>query len=246
VTLEELLDELREGILNDRSDREAGTSDYLWSDERLIRYIDEAQRRDSSTAEVCEIELVEGQSEYPLHESVIAVMSVRRDGYAADLPRTGHSILNAYRQPAEDWADTSYYTSMPPGVPYVWSTDEGVSNQLQDSMQQVILRVYPEPSADQEGDILKLRVVRKPLDRLTSASLSAVPEVPEDHHIEMLDWAAYLALRIVDDDAGAPRRAAEFAASFDVHVKNARKLAMRKMFTPAPWGFGRGGFTWGS
>ena len=62
----------------------------------------------------------------------------------------------------------------------------------------------------------------------------------------MLDWAAYLALRIVDDDAGSARRALEFRASFDQHVKEARTLVMRKLFTPVEWGFGRGGFSWGS
>ena len=43
-----------------------------------------------------------------------------------------------------------------------------------------------------------------------------------------------------------PKRAADFANSFEVHVKEARNLAMRKMFTPQHWGFGRGGFSWGN
>ena len=60
----------------------------------------------------------------------------------------------------------------------------------------------------------------------------------------MLDWAAYLALRIVDVDAGMPSRANEFRASFEDHVKNARNSAMRKLFAPLQWGFGRNGFTW--
>ena len=50
---------------------------------------------------------------------------------------------------------------------------------------------------------------------------------------------------IVDDDAGAPKRAADFMATFDMHVKEARALTMRKLFAPMGWGFGRGGYSWG-
>ena len=98
----------------------------------------------------------------------------------------------------------------------------------------------------QDGNVLRLRVVRKPLDRLTVGSPSARPEIPEDYHIEMLDWAAYLALRIVDDDAGSPRRAADFKATFEESVRKARTEVMRKLFAPMDWGFGRGGFSWGN
>ena len=76
MNLGELLNELRVNILNDRSDRISGSSDYLWTDETLINYINVAQRRfarrslclrDSKTAEVCQITLVAGQAEYTLH-----------------------------------------------------------------------------------------------------------------------------------------------------------------------------------
>lgn len=255
MNLTTLLSELREGILNDRTDRAAGTSDYLWSDERLVRYINEAQRRfavqglvirDASTAEVCNITLVVGQSLYPLHESVIGVISAKRSTATADLTRIGHALFAASRPSSDQWYDTSGYVSLPPGAPVAYSTDEGVSDFNSDSVSQVLLRVYPVPSATEAGTVVNIRVLRKPIEELSLTNAGAVPEVPEDHHLEMLDWAAYLALRIVDDDAGSPSRAREFAASFDAHVTNARKLVMRKLFAPQPWGFGRGGFSWES
>lgn len=255
MNLTELLAELREGILNDRTDRTSGTSDYLWSDTRLVRYIDEAHRRfatqglvirDANTAEVCQVKLVAGQTEYPLHEAIIAVVSAKLSTASADLTRVGHALF-AMSQPATDqWFDTSTYTSLPPGNPVAYSTDEGVSDYATDSVSQVLMRIYPAPDTATAGKIVKLRVVRKPLADFTTRSMGAIPEIPVDHHLEMLDWAAYLALRIVDDDAGSPKRAQEFASSFQVHVTNARKLAMKKMFAPQPWGFGRGGFSWGS
>jgi hypothetical protein len=254
MKLNELLDELREGILNDRSDRVDGTSDYLWTDARLVRYIDAAEQRfaiqglvirDGGTDETCLVTLVEGQTEYPLHEAVLAVVSAKRETAVTDLARVGHALLGAYRAPDDSW-DAATLTAMSPGAPLAYSTDEGVSAQYDDSMSQVILRVYPAPDADAAGTTVRMRVVRKPIERLVVTKLGATPEIPEEHHLEMLDWAAYLALRIVDQDAGAPKRAAEFAQSFQVHVNNARKTAMRKMFAPLPWGFGRSGFSWGS
>lgn len=253
MNLGDLLQELRENILNDRTDRVAGSSDYLWSNATLVRYIDEAQRRlavhglvirDSTTDEVTRVQLVQGQTEYPLHESVLAVISVKRAADTADLRRTGHSVLAAYRAPAETWADSTTYSSLPPGKVITYSTDEGSTLDDIDGSGGVLLRVYPAPDADEAGEFLHLRVVRKPIDRLTVGNLNAPLEIPEEHHYEVLDWAAYLALRIVDDDAGNPKRALEFRASFEETVKRARITAMRKMFAPAPWGFGRNGFRW--
>lgn len=253
MTLGELLQLLRGSILNDRSDRTSGTSDYLWTDETLVTFINEAQRRlavyglvlrDGITDEVTKITLVEGQSTYVLHEAVIAVLSAKLADQDADLTRVGHAVLAAYRAPSESWVDPTSWNALSAGPTLAYSTDEGLSDRDSDSLAQVVLRVYPTPAADQDGSFLRLRVVRRPIEKLVHTMLSATPEVPEDHHIEMLDYAAYLALRIVDDDAGSPKRAADFKATFEESVSNARATAMRKMFAPMDWGFGRGGWTW--
>lgn len=253
MTLGDLLTLLRESILNDRTDRTSGSSDYLWTDKTLCIYINEAQRRfarkslilrDGTTDEATLVTLKAGVTTYPLHPAVISVMSAHSAAQESDLTRVGHTLFSAYRGPAEQWQDPAQYNGYRPGPTLAYSTDEAVNATDSDSFSQVSLRVYPTPTAAQDGTTLRLRVVRLPIERLSERALSATPELPEDHHIEMLDWAAYLALRIVDDDAGAPRRAAEFAQAFEVHVAAARKLAMQKMFAPTQWGFGRGGFTW--
>lgn len=254
MTLEALLALLRGAILNDRTDRIGGTSDYLWTDETLVTYINEAQRRfavkglvlrDGRTDEVTKITLVEGQTSYSLHESVLAVLTAKVEGNEADLARVGHDALAAYRAPTDRWVDPTTFTGLNPGATLAFSTDETLNDDSTSSFSQITLRIHPTPSADQAGDIIRLRVIRKPLEQLTTLALQASPEIPEDHHIEMLDWAAYLALRIVDDDAGAPKRAEDFRQTFEDHVKQARAQVMRKLFAPVGWGFGRGGFSWG-
>lgn len=255
VNLTDLLDELRSGILNDRSDREndGSDSDYLWTDATLIRYINEAQRRfavrslcivDSRTTEVCDVTLHEGVTEYDLHPSILCVVTAKLEDATTDLIRVGHSVLNQYVAPNNMIWDASQFSQLPPGSPKAFATDESIGEDDEASFSAVTMRVFPAPSADEEGVIVKMRVIRKPLEDLTGDNMGAVPEVPVDHHFEMLDWAAYLALRIVDHDAGDPKRAGEFAASFESHVNEARKMVLRKMFAPRPWGFGRGGFIW--
>lgn len=254
MDLNELLAELRENILHDRSDRTAGDSDLMWSDATLVRYINEAQRRfarqglvirDGSTPEVTRVTLREGQEFYPLHKSVLSVMSARIAGDNVDLTRAGHAGLDARRAPDDFYFSPSQMSNQA-GKPLAFSTDEYLSADFDnDSMSATTLRVYPKPSADYEGTVVNLRVVRMPINTL-SLTGCVTPEVPEDSHLDMLDWAAYLALRIVDADAGDPARAGEFRQSFEIHAREARQVAMRKLFAPTKWGFGTSGFSWES
>lgn len=251
----ELLQELRENILHDRSDRVAGSSDYLWTDATLVRYMNEAQRRfarkslilrDSTTVEVCQVTLVAGQSEYTLHPSVLAVLSAKLDDDTGDLTRAGHTAFSTYVRADTTFYDPSVFATLSPGRPIAYSTDETFGVDDHDSRGVVVLRAYPAPTTEYAGNIINLRVIRLPVEALTPARLKATPEIPEDHHLEMLDWAAYLALRIVDVDAGMPKQAEEFRKSFEGHVRAARDSVLRKMFVPLPWGFGRGGWVWGN
>lgn len=249
----DLLSELREGILHDFSDQIAGSDDRLWSDDRLMRYMNEAQRRfarksmvirDGKTPDVVQVPLVAGQTTYTLHKSVLAVLSATYGTDQSDLARTGHAVFGYQRTVSDlNLYDTSWPSTPPPGKPMVFSTDETVDRDDDGSMSVVTMRVFPAPRADFLGPI-NLRVARLPLCSLSLDALDAYPELPEDHHLEMLDWAAYLALRIVDLDEEAPNRANEFRASFEDHVKRARDEMMRKTFAPMGWAFGRRGFVW--
>jgi hypothetical protein len=253
VRLNELLDELRDNILYDRSDSVSGDPDQLWTDATLVRYINEAHRRfaarglvlrDSTTAEVVNVTLEEGVTEYTLHSSIIAVVSARLDDSTVDLQRFGHAAFGSYTSPAAMYWDPGAVT-WPTGRTLAISTDEQLAEDDDGTISAVVMRVYPEPNADSAGDIIKLRVIRKPLDDLTTNNLAAVPEIPVDYHLAMLDWAAYLALRINDVDAGNVKRSEIFRVSFEQSVKEARNLVLRKIFAPQAWGFGRGGWSWG-
>jgi hypothetical protein len=253
VDLQTCLTVLRRDILHDRTDRASGSEDLLWSDDCLIRYINEAERRfarlslcirDGRTPEATQITLVDGVTEYDLHPSVLGVISGRLENEVADMARASHSLLDTYQPEVPTYFDTNQLSLALPGKPIAFTTDEGVGLDEDGSLSTVTLRVYPEPSADYDGLVVQLRVIRLPIYDLTEGDLAATPEIPSIHHLEFLDYAASLALRIVDSDAGSPARAREFEESFERHVSRARRAVLRKLRPKAAFQFGRHGFSW--
>lgn len=197
-----------------------------------------------SKTPVTQVPLVLGQNIYPLDPCVIAVLSAQVQGDNADLARAGHSSFQTYHMPDTYFFDPGQLSTMNPGKPLAYSTDEFVNADPDGSLTQVNLRIFPVVSVDYVGAVVNLRIIRMPINRLTLANMEQALEVPEQHHMDLLEWAAYLALRIVDVDAGMPERAQEFKNSFEEHVKEARNAMLRKMFVPQEWGFGRNGFSW--
>ena len=252
MTTQELLDEVSRTILRDRSSIVSGPADSLWSDDSLLRYINEAQMRlatiglvirDATTPSVSQVPVIAGKMQYTLHPSVLAVVSARYDYDKYDLVRTGHSALASYAQPDNDNLSFAVTASEePPGKPRAWASDEQLD--IKTGVSGIVsLRVYPEPSADYTGTIY-LRTIRKPLKVLSLDSPDDVPEVPEQYHLGLLDWAAYRALRTIDSDVGSMSTANQFRGTFDEMVNQAKRDTLRKLFAPSSWAFGRGGFSW--
>ena len=261
MILGDLLDELRHNLLRDRSDQISGVTDQLWSDTTLVRYINEAQDRfakrteclrDATTPDTCRLTLVVGQQIYNLHPKILGVISARYMGNltrpmdGADLARAGHANLDTYKSVDGRYFDTSYITTLQPGKVVAFTTDEGMVADGYNALNTPVFRTFPAVGAGYDGTIA-LRVVRFPLNPLLVGNLNAQPEIPEQYHLNMLDWAGYLALRGPDlDVAGgdAPARARELATSFEGHVNDAKRELRRRMFTPAAFSFGGNGFSY--
>ena len=210
MTGNEALDELRVNILRDTSDSVAGESDRLFSDDTLVRYIDEGVKKflfltrlavfNSGT--VCEVALESGTDSYMLDESVTSVLSVR----LAD-------------SPALVAADSSTFGSLPAmsGAPRMYLLTEATR----------ILRVYPTPDDTVDGSVLTLRVLSTGTKSLTntSDSLSRPLPVPDLFALDVLEWAAYRALRNHDADAEHMAKSAAHKQRFDDAVAAGRDYA---------------------
>lgn len=250
MTLEEQLNELRDQMLRDYSTLVSGDYDRLWSDEVLLSYIKDGERRfarrtlilrDKSTELVTQVELVAGQSDYLLHPSVIAVVSARYDADSFDLHRIGRTLVSETRPVDNLYFDPSNVTGLAPGRPMAVATDEAL---VYDDGTHITLTVYPTPTAAEAGKLIQLRVARMPIREYSFATLQQESELPEDYQLDALNWAAYRALRNQDADAGSPLNAETFKQRFDATVKEAVDEAKRKMFAPATFRFGGNGFSW--
>lgn len=250
MTLAELLSELRNNMLRDRSDIIAGDTDCLWSDETLINYIGDAERRfarrtlllrDSMTPEVCQFKLKTGVATYPMHPTVLSVLSARATGSDQDLLHSGHAILTQM-QPTEFLTfDPMTVATMPPGQPIAYYTDESTVFARQGI---VTFTVFPPPAADQNDLVMNMRVIRLPFTKYDLDHLDTPSEIPEDYQLDVLGWAAYRALRGFDSDAGAPTSAEAHKAAFEEAIGRASNELKRKMFVNTGLRYGGNGFSW--
>jgi hypothetical protein len=250
MNLADQLHELRVNILRDDSDIIAGARDSLWSDETLLRYIQDAERRfarrtlllrDSTTAEIVQLRLRNGVKTYPVHRSILGVISARYDTKESDLLRSGHAMVVPAPLPEFIPFNPNADYTLPPGDPIAYYTDESL---VFDREARVTMTIYPAPGPDQDGKIVYMRVVRTPTSRYTRDELERPSEIPLDYQLDVLEWAAYRAQRTFDADAGAPTSADQHKKAFDDAVDAAIVEAKRKMFTNIGYRYGRNGFSW--
>jgi len=250
VTFQELLDELRDNVLRDTSDIISGNADALWSDETLLRYIKDAERRfarrtlllrDATTPVATVITLKQGVVTYPCHKSVLSVISARCLGDNYDLSRRGHALIG--QTPPVDFLtfDPSIQDGTLPGHPLAYYTDETTVFATQN---RVTFSVWPAPSPLEDGLVVNLRVARLPLSTYDHACLNSESEIPEDYQLDMLEWAAFRAQNTLDGDAGAPTPAAGHKANFEEAVERAMKELRRKLFGSTAFRYGSNGFNW--
>ncbi len=258
MRLIELISELRDNMLRDGSTLVSGDADALWNDETLARYINNAYYRfcrltlslsDNSLTTattvsvgppavlsyVNKIVLATDVDQYPLHESILAVISGRLAGAPVDLARTGHGVLDLpFRSDDSLYFDINVLAALPPGKPLACATDEADR----------VFRVYPTPSADYNTQVVNLRTIRLPLEKLSLDVQTGEPEIREEWQLGMLNWAAYLALSNRDVDGGDPEAATRFKTAFAELVDEVKQEARRRRFAGTAWNFGRDGFSW--
>jgi len=244
ATTQELLNHLSKQILRDRpSTVTGGVHTPLWSNETLVLYLNQAQnlfaRRtycliDSSTADplgvdpvpgaATQFDTVAGTAVYSLHASVLTVLSARLSTSTSDLSRVSHDELRpSYAPSLYPWPDLS----TPPAnqQPRMYSTQEGTK------------KIEFGPTPDAVYTII-LRVARLPLSPLSTSDLTASPEIPEEYHLDLCDWAAYLALSEPEVDGNAADRAAEYRGRFMDALRMARQDLHRSESAPLRHFFG--------
>lgn len=246
------LTELRTAILRDFSTLVSGPTDSLWTDDQLVGYIADAERkfcretfilRDADTPAYCQVTLQTGVSRYLLDPLVLAVISARWNTDTFDLRRIGRMLVAEVSPPDNAWFDPSLYAPLSPGRPTAFSTDELLVYQ---SKARAALVIYPAPSATENGTVLNLRVARNTSRtyNLFGADINGVSEISDDYVYDVLEWAAYRALRHHDTDAGDPSDAATHKTAFEDAVEKCKRDLRSKLWGQTQISFGENGFTW--
>ena len=218
MKLRELLSELRRNILRDASTATSGNvaDGALWDDETLILYIRDAEEkfaagtlclRDSRTPALTQIALEAGVSEYPVDKRVIAVYAVQYDG-KINLGKTTHG--SRFGANADITPNAPTGEPQGTGEPRLYYTDRDSG----------YIGVYPIPTAEHAGKLLRLQVARRPVNPLNRNVLDAEPEVPDEYHLDLLEWATWRALRNHDADIdGDPANISIVMARSSSHKK---------------------------
>jgi len=239
----DVLDFLRKSILRDTA------TPYLWTNETLCECIAQAHDtfaertlciRDSSSI-AASFELEVGVDVYPLHPTVISVMSGKVAGEDNSLVRASASAFDGYVPPPDTvmWLENINYGAVQEGTPKAYSTDDSVAGEGGATT----IRVWPTPAAADAGKEVKLRVTRLPLVQCSMDTLDELPDCPRQSLMGLAHGAAAIAYEMQDSDGGDGTRAALQRDRFDKAIEDAKRAARHKMFTPLSWGFGRGGFS---
>ena len=249
MTLEEMLQYVGKEFLDDRVDLVDGDNDSLWSDEYLVRQFNEAQRIlcrrswaiiEFGVAPAGVIVLQAGRSLYSLHPSVLRVFDGTPTTQVSPLGRTediqlrntnllnqapGSDAFDAYE--VGERASLAGNLTNTAGPPLAFASDAGSRT----------LRVFPPPTVDQNGLRVVMKVARLPINYLTLDDVEAEPEVPEEFHMAIGEYAAGKALTLPNVDGDQKVEGRRLLDQFDKVVREAKQERIRAEASTARWNF---------
>jgi hypothetical protein len=172
---------------------------YLWDDDELAEFADDAQmeacRRarlivDSTTSAICNVTVTANNPVVTIDPRVIFIRRALLVGQPAPLGRGTWREMDA-RLPG--WQDASA------GTPQIMVTGLGTLSRT----------LYPKPIAN---GTLNLVVVREPLVPLTLKTQT--PEIQARYHRSLVYWMLFRSYSKVDSDSMDPQKAAKAEAMF--------------------------------
>lgn len=172
---------------------------YLWSDEEIILYINEAEKEvarrtrcltDSQDPILCNLQVTSGESVYKLDSRILYIKKIKTSAHTSIIQPIKSHILETFDS---DWENR------------VGRVDYAVTDHNSKS-----ITLYRVPSEDQT---LKLTIIRLPLNKLVN--YDDTPEIPEEYHLNMLNYVYYLAYMKQDVEGNSEKRSMMFYQIFE-------------------------------
>ncbi|MEG0939718.1 MAG: hypothetical protein RSE32_13560 [Comamonas sp.] len=176
---------------------------YLWADEVLVGYLNEAVQEaceraklieDATTDAVCRIPVIAGRASYALHSSVLEARRIAFNGRV--LTETSFQDLDAHD--------------------HAWETRQGTPNRFifeqATSAAVPVIRLVPAPAID---GFLRLTVYRGALKPLIVGVETDTPEIADRFHVKLIDWVCRCAYLRPDPDGYDPNKGQTHEALFE-------------------------------
>lgn len=181
----ELILQLREDFLEDN------VTPYMWSDDKLLRYLNEAIReacRSPLFMDTQSIVISSGTATYDLDIETLDINEIILASQTEPIQQlTKHKIERRF---GLTWASDT-------GDPIAWFREDAR------------ITFYPNPTANDTATVYAFRYPE------ALASTGDEPAIPELYHQNLLYWCAYKAFMTPDIDTGDLSRATQFLTFFD-------------------------------
>jgi hypothetical protein len=192
----DILSTVREDMLRDAA------RPYLWSDDLIYRFLNEAQDRFcrrtfallDDESDLATFDTEIGVASYALDPKVLMVNSARLSTQPQDLYSRTRQVI-----------PTHLATST--GMPSIFTQDEAAHK----------IRLYPVPDAVYT---VVMRVSRLPLTQIADA---VAPEIPEQYHLDLAEWAVYRCLNNNDPDGSNAKAAENFRKTWTQRLLEANR-----------------------
>lgn len=199
---QELFDRFREDIVD-------VATPYLWTDEEVINYADDAYRMfvrltggiPDFTSDVTIIPLVTGEDIVDTDESILRIMTATLASTGADIEVVNVTDLPLLFQSSTDYGSlrTLSMKNMPGAVRW-----------LVVGMQKYTAKVIQIPVVDDE---INLYVYRLPLEHIVDGS-HLLDDIMSDHHMHLIDWMKARAYKKQDAETFDKTKSADAELDF--------------------------------
>lgn len=180
---------------------------YLWSEDEVWRYANDAYRMfvrliggvPDFDSDICAVSVVPGEAVADIDPNILRIMSATRRSDSNVVEVINSTDLGKMR--SKDYGQTKQL---------VMDTRTGPVRYAVLGLRKNALRWIQVP---EEADIVDLVLYRLPLNTINDHGQELI-DVEEDHHIHLLDWMKHLAYKKHDADTFDPSASAKAEADF--------------------------------
>lgn len=192
----------------------------LWTRAEVVEFADDAENeaaerasllRDTTTAAICEVDVVAGTAAYTLDDRILRVERAKLDLGTVPLSLSSTAAMDrGAGVTPKDWR-TQSLSWQSGGADAGWEQRTGTPALALIDREGAAwkLRLVPIPVVD---DTMRLHVIRLPLEPLSVSDGS--PEIPARLHVRLVDWMVYRAYSKQDSETFDRTKASEAEAAF--------------------------------